>query len=880
MTGMTPPDGSSRALGRDPRLRLLAEESGYEVLGRIGAGGMGIVYRALDADGRDVAIKLLRPEIADDPRARERLAREVAAQQRVRHDNIARILDAELDSSEAFVATEFVPGPTLEDAVRDHGALHPEAVREIGLTLGETLRDIHAAGIVHRDLKPSNVLLRDARETDLVSYDPDGAGLDPVVIDFGIAQAAEESRLTSTGLVMGTAAYLDPEVVATNTTSAASDWWSWAALVAFASTGREPFGSGRADLVFFRAQRGEIDVEGLPTELAAWLRDALRADPAERADPEALLARLEDLDLEAFDDPGETEAFAVGGAVAAGGGDARAADGEAFGDRDGAFGTRDDAVAAGADAPDESSGGAATRALPVAGLAGAPGLAGAAGAAGATGAAAAVGGETAMPDDADRTQALPALGEVTEDLAVQDGATEALPARGATEALPAGGATEALPAGPGATAVLPAGPAASGHDASGQGVPGQESAAHRTRGASTPVDAEPTALPESSEPDTEIMEIVREPTRAIPVIRDDHAAYGHRDQGRSAPGSPTQARPGQGYPAASGHDAGGSAPTQGHPGHQRPSQPQTYPQGYPGSSPAAQQSAAQHPASQQRPTGYPQHPGYGGPQQTRPAMHPQQAAQMQQPRMPQQTPRSQPMAQQQVIQQRPQQGAAPQIYAPYGFGPDGRPLGPPQVVGPPRPPRRPLLALLGHAILIALAAVVPYIALAAMLVLGAVSRTWERSHRSIQAARYRGKASGASWAIGLAVPFRFLLGLLEMALQALFPLLLGLVLAVCADALAHYGAGMLLPSGALFAGTMAVTLLLTWVGLGSRTTRDGAHRMLDSAAPDHLWGGVIAVLLALLLGAVIVTIGARTGQVDYFPFVGGPRLDELLPWRA
>src|SRR5690625_6168186 len=103
-------------------------------------------------------------EISDDARARERLSREVAAQKLVRNDNIVRILDAELESSEAFVVTEFVPGPTLEDAVRTHGGLHPEAVREIALVMGQTLQAIHEAGVIHRDLKPSNVMLRGATE--------------------------------------------------------------------------------------------------------------------------------------------------------------------------------------------------------------------------------------------------------------------------------------------------------------------------------------------------------------------------------------------------------------------------------------------------------------------------------------------------------------------------------------------------------------------------------------------------------------------------------------------------------------------------------------------------------------------------------------------
>jgi tRNA A-37 threonylcarbamoyl transferase component Bud32 len=669
----------------DPRLEALAEDSGYEVVGRIGAGGMGIVYRGRDADGNDVAIKLLRHEIADDPRARQRLAREVAAQQRVRNGNIARILDAELESSDAFVVTEFIPGPTLDDAVRAHGGLHPEAVREVGLLLGETLREIHGAGVIHRDLKPSNVMLRGAGEEDLVGYDPDGDGLDPVIIDFGIATAAEESRLTSTGLVMGTAAYLDPEVVRTDHTGEAGDWWSWAAVLAFAATGREPFGSGRADLVFLRADRGEIDIEGVPTELGAWLRSALNADPAQRATPEELLARLAELDLSRYDDPGETEALETG---------------------------------------------PRTEVLPALGADGAP-------AAGA-----------ATPDD-------PGAGEGT-------AATGAGSEAGATEALPAGGAaTEALPR------------------------------------VTTP-----------AEPPTEVIPVMDTPTRALPVVPPPAGPVGtDGPYGAPQPQPQPQAAPRE---SASPY---GAAPVQQHPAAQPMPSPQTQPQ-----------HAGQWPAQ-------------GGAQ-----MAPQQQG------MP------------------PRQGMPPQqgVWA-----------------APPMPPRRPLLVWTGHLLLVALAALAPYISLAMLLLLGALARAWERSHRSVAAQRMRGASgSGPLWAAGLASPFRFLLGLLEIILQALFPLILGLLVGVALDAGWTLLQGTPPPDGVPFATAMAITLLITWVGIGSRTTRDGAHRMMDAAAPDLLWGAIVLVLLLLLLSAIAFALFTREGMVDYLPFPQGPRLGDIALWRS
>ena len=172
----------------------------------------------------------------------------------------------------------------------------------------------------------------------------------------------------------------------------------------------------------------------------------------------------------------------------------------------------------------------------------------------------------------------------------------------------------------------------------------------------------------------------------------------------------------------------------------------------------------------------------------------------------------------------------------------------------PLPPRRPFLVWIGHLLIVTLAAVAPYAALAVFLLLGALARTWERSHNAVAGKRLRGSTgSGPAWAAGFASPFRFLLGLLEIALQALFPLILGVLVGIALDAAWTLLQGAAPPDGAAYATAMAVTLLITWVGIGSRTTRNGAHRILDSAAPDRVWTAVVLVLLILLLGAVVFT---------------------------
>lgn len=245
----------------------------YRLLQVIGGGGMGVVHLGLDPAGRAVAIKVMRPHVAADPSARSRLAREVDALQRVRSPRVAEVLDADPDAEQPYVVTEFVPAPPLDVLVEQQGPLTGAALGRIGLGLGDALAAIHAAGVVHRDLKPGNVLVADG---------------EPVVIDFGIAQVADDVRLTSAGLVMGTPGYLSPEVLDGSSVTTSGDWWGWAATLAFAATGRPPFGRGPTEAVLSRVRRGAADLTGAPESLAGLLAAALSADPALRPPPRKL----------------------------------------------------------------------------------------------------------------------------------------------------------------------------------------------------------------------------------------------------------------------------------------------------------------------------------------------------------------------------------------------------------------------------------------------------------------------------------------------------------------------------------------------------------------------------------------------------------------
>lgn len=246
----------------------------YRRLTRLGSGGMGVVYRAVDPAGRDVAIKVLRPELAADPTARQRLAREIDTMRRVRSPHVADVLDGDVTAARPFVVTRFIEGRQLDKVVAEGGPLRGDALRRLALGLARALVAIHRAGVVHRDLKPSNTMMVEG---------------EPVVIDFGIAQSADSARLTQTGMVTGTPAYMAPEVFDDTPPSPATDVHAWAVTVAFAATGRPPYGTGGLQSVILNVVEGRANLEGVPPQLLPLLRPALNRDPARRPSAAALV---------------------------------------------------------------------------------------------------------------------------------------------------------------------------------------------------------------------------------------------------------------------------------------------------------------------------------------------------------------------------------------------------------------------------------------------------------------------------------------------------------------------------------------------------------------------------------------------------------------
>ncbi|MEU2513963.1 serine/threonine-protein kinase [Streptomyces syringium] len=249
----------------------------YKVVARLGSGGMGQVYLAHSPGGRPVAVKVVRPDLAGDGDFRRRFAREVSAARRVNGAFTAGVVDADPDGCPAWLATVYVAGVPLGEAISGHGPWPAHSVRALGAGLAEALEAIHAAGVVHRDLKPSNVLLA-----------ADG----PKVIDFGISVTGEASALTSTGMTIGTPGFMSPEQLTGRPVGPASDVFALGTVLAYAATGVGPFGTGTPHALHFRAVYEQPNLDPLPPDLRPVIAACLAKQPDQRPTVAALLERL------------------------------------------------------------------------------------------------------------------------------------------------------------------------------------------------------------------------------------------------------------------------------------------------------------------------------------------------------------------------------------------------------------------------------------------------------------------------------------------------------------------------------------------------------------------------------------------------------------
>ncbi|WP_425825886.1 serine/threonine-protein kinase [Streptomyces fractus] len=252
----------------------------YRVVGRLGAGGMGVVYAGVDAAGERAAVKVVRAEIADDPGFRARFRREADVLARVHGAGLVPLLAADPDAERPWLATAYVPGPTLQQYLDAYGPPPENLLRALAVGTAAALEAVHAARVVHRDLKPGNVILG-----------PEG----PRVLDFGIAHVLDATAVTRTGSWVGSCGWVSPEQYEGRTAGPAADVFAWGALLAYAATGTHPFGTGAPDAVAFRVMREEPDLSALPEPLRPPVHAALRKDPADRPTAAELGARLEQL---------------------------------------------------------------------------------------------------------------------------------------------------------------------------------------------------------------------------------------------------------------------------------------------------------------------------------------------------------------------------------------------------------------------------------------------------------------------------------------------------------------------------------------------------------------------------------------------------------
>lgn len=247
---------------------------------RLGQGGMGVVYLGSDRRGQRVALKVIRPDLAEDQEFRSRFAREVSAARRIRGGCTARLVAADLDADRPWFATQYVPGPSLHDKVAEDGPLCAAEVASVGAALAEGLLAVHEAGVVHRDLKPSNILLS-----------PKG----PRIIDFGIAWATGASTLTHVGTAVGSPGFLAPEQVRGATVTPSTDVFALGATLAYAATADSPFGHGSSEVMLYRVVHEEAQLYGVPDALAPLVRACLAKDPEERPSTLQLSMRLKEI---------------------------------------------------------------------------------------------------------------------------------------------------------------------------------------------------------------------------------------------------------------------------------------------------------------------------------------------------------------------------------------------------------------------------------------------------------------------------------------------------------------------------------------------------------------------------------------------------------
>src|SRR4051794_9255694 len=249
----------------------------FTIQGRLGRGAMGVVYLARSPGGRLVAVKVVRDELAGDDGFRARFAREIDAASKVSGAFTAAVVDADPDAERPWLATEYLPGPTLQKAIDASGPLLPGRVQSLASGLAEALAAIHGSGLIHRDLKPSNIVLTDNG---------------PRVIDFGIARALEEASLTATGMVIGTPGYLSPEQITGTGIGPASDVFALGAVLVFAASGRGPFATGNPASMLHRIVNEHPHIPPLPGPLHDVVRRCLARDPAQRPTPLEILQLL------------------------------------------------------------------------------------------------------------------------------------------------------------------------------------------------------------------------------------------------------------------------------------------------------------------------------------------------------------------------------------------------------------------------------------------------------------------------------------------------------------------------------------------------------------------------------------------------------------